>query len=177
MSNAATATAPAPAAPADTTAKPVKAASKMRLRTRILLIVLSLLLMAVMRTGFIFVLVAMMPSIVTYYIDRSPHQFTFKTIFALNLSGTLPYVAKLLHYGPGGIMLQETMQAPGTWIIIYGAAFVGYLLTAVAPVFAYFMISNFHATQVTRLERSLKKIEGEWGEEVARLSRLTDDKH
>jgi hypothetical protein len=150
----------APAAPAR---------RKMKFKYKLLLIITSLLLMGLLRTGFVFFLVGMLPSIVTYYLDQSKFRFGFKTIFYCNLSGMLPFLARLLYYGPTSSILQDTMGNTYTWLIIFGAAGMGILLNSMGPMLAEIMIGQLHQTQVVRLQRSQKKIEIEWGKEVTQF--------
>jgi 1,4-dihydroxy-2-naphthoate octaprenyltransferase len=63
--------------------------NKMKLKHRILLILISLVLMGVLRTGFMFILIGLLPSVVAYYMDVSAERYSFKTIFACNLSAFL----------------------------------------------------------------------------------------
>ncbi len=149
----------------------------MRRRTRILMFIASFILMGVLRTGFMFIIIAMLPSIVTYYIDQSRRQYTFKTIFACNLSGVMPFIGRMMHYGPSSSTMEEIMGNASNWLIIYGSAMIGFLLIRLAPMIAHMMISGFHSTQVIRLSRNQKRIESEWGQEVTQFSRENEDEY
>lgn len=153
--------------------KPKK--SGMPFKYKLLLIVSSLAMMVFLRTGFIFVVVAMLPAIVAYYMDHSPRPYLFKTVFALNLSGVLPYIGRMLREGPMG-SLQPIMQSIDTWIIIYGAALSGYVLVSITPILTHVFLGRFHVGQVQRIEGVLKRIEGEWGEEVTKFSKRVEEK-
>lgn len=141
----------------------------MRKKWKILLILFTLLSMAFLRTGFVFIFIAMLPSIVVYYLDQSEHGYLFRSIFYCNCSGLLPYLAKLIKWGPTSGNLQEIMDSTTTWVIVYGAAFIGYLLTIVAPLVAQALIGGMHQTQVRGLQRAQKKIEKEWGNEITKF--------
>lgn len=156
-----------PATPATDAAAPAR--RKMSFKYKLLLIVFSLLAMAFLRTGFVFIVIGMLPSIVIYYFDQSRHRFTFKTIFYCNMAGMLPYVAKLLRYGPTSMALQEVMQSPTTWLTIFGAAGMGGLLINITPQIAQMIIGGMHGTQVAHLRRAQKKLEQEWGKEVTQF--------
>jgi hypothetical protein len=158
----------APAAPT----KPGR--PKMRRRNKILLVLLSLVLMGVFRTGFLFIIISMMPSIVTYYMDMSRRRYTYKTIFACNLSGLMPFIGKMISEGPTSSTMQEVMGNAHNWFIIYGAALIGLMMVRIAPAIAYAMISGFHSTQVARLTQNQKRIENEWGPEVTQFSMKED---
>ena len=148
-------------------------ARKMPMKYKLLLILSSLLMMAFLRTGFIFVVIAMMPSIVAYYLDRAKRPYLFKTVFALNLSGTLPFIGRMVMEGPQSA-LQPILQTVDTWVVIYGAAMCGYLMVMIMPIITHVLFSRFHVGQVQRIEENLKSIESEWGEEVTKFSKKPD---
>ncbi len=162
---------PADAAPA---AKPTPRRPKMRFKYKLLLIVSSLLMMGFLRTGFVFVVIAMLPSIVAYYFDVSKQRYLFRAIFCSNLSGLLPFIGELLRHGPSSGTLQKIMESAHSWLIIYGAAMMGLLLVRVCPILAQMMISGHHRAQLARFERLQKRIENEWGPEVREFSRGED---
>ena len=142
---------------------------KMKGRNKLLLIILSLIMIAVLRTGFLFVLIALLPSIVAYYMDITAEHYSFKTVFICNLSGVLPFIARILHHGPSNAMINSIMGSGMIWFTVYGAALVGLWLVYICPMVAQVMIGRFHNTQVNRLELLQKKIENEWGREVTQL--------
>ena len=147
---------------------------KMRARNKLLLIIFGLLLMALLRTGFVFLIIGLLPSFVAYFMDVSKHRFAFRTIFACNLSGMLPYIGKMLAHGPSSAMLQDIMSHATNWIIIYMSALIGWLLIQVCPMIAQIFITGFHQTQISRMKALQKKIEGEWGPEVTQFSHPAD---
>lgn len=160
-----------PTSPAPATDKP---RPRMKFTSKLLLIVFILLCMAFLRTGFLFVLIGMLPSIVIYYLDQSEARYRFKTIFYCNISGIMPFVARLLRYGPTSTELQNIMGSASTWAIIYGAAMMGGILISVTPLLAKALIGQFHGTHIALLQRTQRKIEGEWGKEVVQYSHNND---
>ena len=146
---------------------------KMPMKFKLLLIISSLAMMVFLRTGFIFVCIAMMPSIVAYYIDRAKRRYLFKTVFALNLSGTMPFIGRMVMEGPGSA-LQSILQNVDTWVVIYGSAICGYMMVMIMPIITHVLFSRFHVVQVVRIEETLKKIESEWGDEVTKFSKKPD---
>ncbi len=115
---------------------------KMRFKYKLLLIVSSLAMMGLLRTGFMFVIIAMLPSIVAYYFDVTKQRYLFRSIFASNLSGLLPFIGQLLQHGPSSNgVLQKVMGSSFTWFMVYGAAMMGWLLVKVCPLIAQMMIS------------------------------------
>ena len=152
-------------------ASAVRTRPRMRGRSKLLLIVLSLVMMGVFRTGFVFIIIGMMPTIVTHYLDISRKRYMFRTIFAFNLSGMMPFLAELLQNGPNSVTMQNVMGDAGNWFLIYGSALIGWMIVRVAPMVAHTFINGFHSTQIMRLRSNQQRIEKEWGPEVTRLSR------
>lgn len=170
MSDAATAT-PETAAPAAEDKKPA-VRRKMKLKNKILLYVISLLLIGFLRTGFLFVIIGLLPSIVAYFMDVTSNRHNFKTVFACNLTGMLPYLGTMLQNGPASqAVLQSVMGDMNAWLIIYGAAMMGMLLVKICPQIAQFLIVGIAHTQIGHIEHVQKKIENEWGEEVTQFSK------
>lgn len=149
---------------------------KMKFKNKLFLILFSLLLMGVLRTGFMFVIIGVMPSIVAYYMDVTSTRYTFKTIFACNMTAIMPYVGHLLQHGPSrSAALQEVMGDLHSWITIYGAALIGWMLVKVCPMFTQFMVVGMTHAQTARIENVQKKIESEWGHEVTQFSRAAKE--
>lgn len=148
-----------------------KKRGKTSCKTKVLIIILSLLMMGMLRTGFIFVIIALLPSIVAYYMDITIERYRFKTIFACNLCGVLPYIEKMLYAGPSSAVLQSIMGNIVNWILIFGAALVGWLLSEICPMIAQMMVGSMHQAHISRIERMQRKIEGEWGNEVVQITK------
>ncbi len=148
---------------------------KMSGKYKALLIITSLLMMGVLRTGFIFVIIAMLPAVVAYYIDITAERHRFKTIFACNLCGVLPYIEKMLYAGPSSAVLQSIMGNVTNWMLIFGSALVGWLLSELCPMVAQVLVASMHQAQISRIERMQKKIESEWGPEVMQFSKSFED--
>ncbi|MDX2095855.1 MAG: hypothetical protein SFW64_07970 [Alphaproteobacteria bacterium] len=143
---------------------------KMRGKNKLLLILFSLMMMGLLRTGFVFFVIGMLPCIVAYYMDVSKHQYTFKSVFAANLAGMMPFITRIIHAGPSSSLLQEIMGNSTSWIIIYGSALIGWLLVKACPVLAQILVTGVHQTQFSRYDRLQKKLESEWGDEVKQFS-------
>jgi hypothetical protein len=143
---------------------------RMKLKNKLFLILFSLLMMGILRTGFVFFVIGMLPAIVAHYMDVSKYRYTFKSIFAANLSGMMPFITKIIFTGPSSTLLQETMGSLTTWITIYGAALIGWLLIKICPMIAQIMVSGVHQTQILRYDWLQKKLESEWGDEVKQMS-------
>lgn len=143
---------------------------KMRFKHKFLLIFFNLLMMGLLRTGYVFFIIGMLPAIVAYYMDISKHRYTFKSVFAANMSGMMPYITKIIAHGPSSSGLQEIMGNSLNWFIIYGSALMGWALVKVCPMVAEMMVNGIHQTQIMRYQWLQKKLESEWGQEVTQFS-------
>ncbi len=146
-------------------------------RATVLLVIVSVLLVAFLRTGFIFFILAVLPSFVAFYIDRSASRATFHTVFACNLSGALPFLGQIIRNGAAQAEIQTVMTDTTNWLIIYAAAAFGWLLVYAAPAFAQGFINMLHYNQIARLERMQRKITAEWGKEVASYNALQEEQN
>ena len=161
----------------ETANETIQKPKKMKGSTKALLIIVSLLMMAFLRTGFIFFVVGMMPSILFYIIDASKHRYTFQCVLACNLSGMMGFLLQMIAHGPSSAVLQEMMGSFTNWLIIYGAALMGWLVVQICPMLSEALVHNIHKGQIQRIQRIQKKLENEWGGEVAQLSHAADPNH
>jgi hypothetical protein len=143
---------------------------KLRFKHKLILIIFCLVMVVFLRTGFVFFVIGMLPCIVAHYMDITKHRYTFRSIFAANLSGMLPFISRIIEQGPSSALLQETMGNAANWMIIYGAAFVGWLLVKLCPIVARQIVLGINRSQIKRYEWLQKKLESEWGPEVAQFS-------
>jgi hypothetical protein len=142
----------------------------MRGINKFLLIITCLVTMAFLRTGFVFIVVGLLPSIIAYFMDRSRHRHIFKCIFSCNLAALIPSIGKLIVAGPSSFLINELMGDTLNWMFIYGAALMGLLLVNIMSSLAQIIVSKFHKNHVIQLNNNQKKIEQEWGHEVTQFS-------
>lgn len=142
----------------------------------IFLIIIALIIIAVMRTGFIFILMAMLPTIIAYYLDTKRPRTKFHTVFACNFSGVFPFIIQLLKEGPNASgYTTEVMSNMLNWLIIYGSAGFGYLLIGTTPLMAQMFISLVNKGQISRYESMQQRIIKEWGNEVSRINQAKEN--
>jgi len=141
----------------------------MHISTIILLIITIPAVVIFLRTASIFCALALLPSIVVYYVDRTSSRYIFHTVFACNLAATLPALGHIVKNGVSDAEVQAVMSNGLNWIIIYGTAGFGWLLVYAAPIFSRGIINMMHQRQINQLERTQKRIISEWGAEVERF--------
>lgn len=143
---------------------------RMSSRTRLILIITGLLMAGVLRTGFVFLIIALLPSIVAYFTDVTSERYNFKSIFFCNLAGVLPHLTRMIGSGTSNAVMQQIMGSAQNWLVIYSAALVGWLLVEICPVASQIFMQWLHQSQISRLRRLQHKIESEWGPEIRKVS-------
>ncbi len=149
-----------------------KLAHKMSFKHKFILITFSMVMMVLLRTGFVFFIIGMLPCIVAYYMDVSKKRYTFQSVFAANLSGMMPYITRMIHEHASSSTMSEIMGNGTNWVIIYGSAMIGWMLVKTCPIAAHAMVLGMHQTQLKRFDWLQKKLESEWGEEVKQFSSM-----
>src|SRR5437868_8346203 len=136
------------------------------LATKLGVFILGLLALAVAPLILV-VLPGMMPTLVTLFVDRQRPRYLTYTVGAMNFSGVLPI---LLTIAKGPLTMAAaglTLANPVSWIVMYGAAAVGWLICGATPPLARLCL-ELQANQRRRaLEGLGKAIRQEWGDEVA----------
>lgn len=133
-----------------------------------LLIIGGILLVLVLQFNFIFLLLALLPAVVAYYIDHEPGKPTFRVVFACNFSATLPFLMPMIG---SGLMFKnnnigDIISTPYVWLVVYTGAAVGWCLVYVCYALARFMIVLLYDYKISVLERFQKKLIDEWGAQI-----------
>lgn len=155
-------------------AKPAKEAPKAHGARRhgklsiIFLTILFLSLVVLIRHTFLFLIVALLPTIVAYIVDRTPTKSMFQSVMACNMAGMLPYLAKLIDMGNSPGMVQTIMGDMLVWLIIYSAAGIGWCMVWLWPHVAYFLINMMALKETLQLELAQRWLTEEWGPEIKR---------
>jgi hypothetical protein len=133
-----------------------------------LMVIVCMLLIAMLQFGFIFLVLALLPSIAAYCVDEDYERSTFRTIFACNLAATMPTLTpmfvsglKFKYFEIGG-----TISDPKVWLFIYGGAGVGFGMIYFGRGIGRIILTLKHKFQISFLERSQEKLLEEWGEQV-----------
>ena len=133
-----------------------------------LLIIVSLLLIGILQLGFIFLLIALLPSIAAYFVDEDSDLATFRTIFACNLAATLPTLTpifasglKLKHYD-----ISSIIGNPNVWLFIYGGAAIGWCMIHFSSQVAYVFLEIQYKFRAASLEKAQTRLLEEWGDSI-----------
>lgn len=121
-----------------------------------------------MQHAFLFVFIALLPSIVAYIVDRNPNYSVFFTVACLNVSGLLPFLLEIV-FSPKLIEAASArMGDVYTWLVIYSAAAVGWALVILCPTVCKLVLQGMRRGQIMHLENQQRKLIEEWGPEIRR---------
>lgn len=136
-----------------------------------LMVIVCILLIGILQLGFIFLLIAMLPSIAAYFVDEDYDLATFRTIFACNLAATLPTLTpifisglKLKHYDIGSII-----GNPHVWLFIYSGAGIGWCMIHFGSQIAHVILEIQYKFRTASLEKAQARILEEWGDNVKQI--------
>jgi hypothetical protein len=116
--------------------------------------------------AFAFFALGMLPSIVSIIIDRGTGRFASKTVTACNFVGIMPYLFDIGMTYERSLASKQLMAQPMTWLVIYGASGVGWMLIWILPQITLVVFSMRADLKKSRLQEDQFKLLDEWGEEV-----------
>lgn len=109
----------------------------------------------------------MMPTLVTVLVERQRPRYLTYTVGMMNFAGVLPI---LLTVAKGQLTMTAAGLAlanPVTWIVMYGAGAVGWLICGATPPLARLCLELQASQRRRALEALGKAVRQEWGDEVA----------
>lgn len=130
---------------------------------KIIAFLIAIMVLVVSKYAFIFFSAAMLPTIFAIFFDRNAHKCASATICTFNLIGVLPYLIRLWNSTSINSMAKLVISDVDSWMVIYGAAFVGQLLYMSLPLLIVKMYSAKVQVQITSLEKKYNQIAEEWG--------------
>lgn len=146
----------------ETQAQPKK---KKSFKRRFFAVAIFVAALSFMPTTFL-VLIGILPSFVAFYVDEDKRKRGAFTIMCLNLAAVIGFVVVLWDRGHSIANSIALLMEPLTLMIIYFAAFIGWLLTKFIPpvISEYTKISARRRIRV--IEKEQKELVKNWGAEV-----------
>jgi hypothetical protein len=135
---------------------------------KILLIITCVAGIVVLQYGFLFLVLALLPSLVAYYIESDPKHPTFKIVFATNAAATLPSLMTMIHSLTHlkHLDISAQMADATAWLFIYSGAAFGWAMIFLCRLIARFIISLMYEYNIAVLEGVQKGMVQEWGEKI-----------
>ncbi len=137
----------------------------------VLFLLLSLVGIVVLQVGFIFLLLALLPTIVAFYTDTDNKRSVFKVIGSGNLAATLPTLVPMMkaavhmkHYDIESIMIDPT-----NWMFVYMGAGAGWGMIYLCRFIARFVVTITYEYNINKLKLQQKQLVEEWGDDIIRI--------
>jgi hypothetical protein len=157
-----TAAPPETAAPAPMPA-PKRKGSAAGLIIQSVLLLIFFALVVVLQKVMLFALLAMLPSCIAWFIDKSPRKPVFFTVTAFNFAGFFPYFMQIMTSQSLAYATEEMLADIMAWLVIYGAAGVGWLLVLAGPRLSLALVDMYYGGQVMRMEKEKEILNEQWG--------------
>ncbi|AUN28882.1 hypothetical protein [Niveispirillum cyanobacteriorum] len=114
----------------------------------------------------VLVLAGLAPTFVAYLIDRDPEKSAAMTVGAMNLCGIAPFVVRLWQRGHEMAVTLRMLADPGTWLIMFGAAAIGWLMYFFIPQIVAAIMSLRSQAKIKELEERRSLLIADWGTEI-----------
>jgi len=114
----------------------------------------------------IVICVGLLPTFVAYFTDRDREKFAAMTVGAINLCGTVPFVAELWENGPSLQRAGDIVSQPFTWLVMYTAAAIGWAVYLAVPSVVGNLLVIRAQTRIRALRDEQDGLAEEWGPEV-----------
>ena len=159
--------APAPKAIKNSPRKSAARRQGMSLLNQMLVAGLCLGLFAISLPTALLLTFTLLPALCACLVAHRQGYYMAISMGALSFAGAWPFLLKLWLSGHSIVNVMQMILTPKTWLIIYGAAALGWAMCQWFPVFVSSFMSMFSAHRVKDLQQKQKKLIDEWGEEVA----------
>lgn len=136
--------------------------------TKILLFLIILALILFLPTTII-LLAGMMPTIIAYVVDRTPEKYEAVTVGSMNVCGVLPFILDLWMTDNTLEYVLILITDPITWLTMYVAAGVGWLILMGVPRGYAMLSSRVAQAKLSGLQKTRVAMLEEWGAELGRI--------
>ena len=120
----------------------------------------------------ILLVVGMIPTAVAYMVDKDPDKTAPMTVGALNFVGVMAYAIALWKAGHSMAALNRLVTDPFAWLVMYGAAGLGWSLYYGIPPAVAGWITLRAESRIARRTAEQQELVALWGSEV---SGIVDD--
>lgn len=117
---------------------------------------------------FIFCLIAFVPSFVAAVVDAEDELTFSKSVFMCNFCGVLPIALKILATKMSLAQVFDLMQDPVQWLVVLGAAGIGWLNYLVVPRIFASIIKGKAEKRLQKIKTAKEALFTVWSEESLR---------
>jgi len=111
--------------------------------------------------------VGMAPTIVAWALNREREPYGPLSVAALNFAGIVPFLPDSLGMGQGPFADAGLLSDSFVWLVMYGAAAIGWLFYLGVPPLAAALSQSRADRLAVRLRRRQKELVIEWGPDIA----------
>jgi hypothetical protein len=133
---------------------------------KVIAVVIALIVVVISRYAFIFFSAAMLPTIFAIFFDKNEHKCLSATICSFNLIGVLPYLIRIWDSSNIDYVSKHVLSSPDTWMVIYGAAFVGQLIYFSLPLLIAKFYTSRTKAQIGKYKKQHEELCNNWGIET-----------
>lgn len=113
-------------------------------------------------------LVGLAPTIASWLANQSPNRKNqILTVFAFNLAGIMPYLAKVMYSSRGVNEVIEITTNVFAWLVMYGAVGAAMVMLLAAPQVAALVLQMMAHDRLKSIAASQARLVEEWGEAVS----------
>ncbi|MFD2264275.1 hypothetical protein ACFSM5_15335 [Lacibacterium aquatile] len=114
-------------------------------------------------------LIGMAPTLVALFIDKRPEKYAAYCVGGFNLCGAIPYLLKLILGGHNFQALAAILTNPVAWLVMYGAAGIGWAVFHYTPEIALRVAGLKERQQIAGMKKRQEQLVEEWGDEIVPL--------
>lgn len=119
----------------------------------------------------VIVLFGLLPAMIAMIVDQDYRKYISKIVFLYNIMGMVPFIYKIYKSPSSNNAAIEIIIDPSTWMMIFAAAGLGWIVYWAIPQFAI-LLRNFAINyQIAKLEAELSSLTDEWGDDVKAQNR------
>jgi hypothetical protein len=115
----------------------------------------------------IFLALAMLPTLVAAIADRSKRKYKALTVGAMNLAGCMPFLISLWTKGQTISGAVNLITNPQTFVVVWMAAAVGYLIDWAMSGIVMTMMMQRSAGRLKEIQKRQAELVQRWGDEVS----------
>lgn len=131
-----------------------------------LLIAAFLILAVVFLPTTILLLIGMLPTVVAFFVDRTPERLKGLTVGCLNFAATFPFLMELATRGHTPDIALQMVTNPRSVSVMYSGALCGYLLEAGLAISVSKIMVQQAKARLKKLKNDQGKLIAKWGPEV-----------
>ena len=111
--------------------------------------------------------IGMTPTMAAWFTDRRREKYATLCVGCMNFTGVLPFMVELWGNDHTYEHALRIMASPFSWLVMFGAAAIGWAIYFVAPGIVGMFIAMRADQRVERLRRRQRDLVEEWGPGVA----------